>query len=115
MTVRRTSPITIYVEHTTKDFLAKQAAQKHLTLSAYCMMMVGRGLAMDEIEQATEAMREIVKSDFHETILREVLATRYIVASHACGQIKNTATLGFDANTYAQRELEKVLSKGKGT
>ena len=112
MAFKREAPISLYADKVEKDFLTAEAAKRHMNLSAFCMRLIARGLAMDEIEKATETMREIAQGGVQRAMLREMFATRYIVEAFAKGAIHSTATIGTDANTYADKEIEKKLGIG---
>lgn len=119
MTVtRRTSPISIYAPAETKALLADEARKYHMDLSSYCLRLISRGIAVEELERATDNLRatlaEHTNQSLPKALLETVFAIRYIVESQAKGAIRSPATLGFDANTYASREIAKLNAETGG-
>lgn len=111
MTVRKTRPISIYIDASTKQFLEDEAGRRRLDLSSLCMKLIAQGLAMDSIERATGQMKSLIEGDVQRALLKQVLATRYIVEAQAKGEIKIYSTVGTDAEHHAERELKKIWPK----
>jgi hypothetical protein len=98
----------VYAHPDTKKFLEQEAGKRRMDVSAYCLKMIARGMALDEMDKALEEIRNLTHGEVQRRMLREVLATRYMVELQAKGAIKIAQTIGTDANTYADKELEKL-------
>ncbi|KAF0811240.1 hypothetical protein IGB42_04298 [Andreprevotia sp. IGB-42] len=103
--MRRTHPISIYADPATKAQLQAWAGERRMNLSDYCMHLIAKGLAADEMTKGVERLREAYTAPALDAVLRELLAIRYVVEHHAKGDIRFPATLGSDANTYADKAL----------
>ncbi|WP_137940457.1 hypothetical protein [Chitinivorax sp. B] len=105
--MRKSTPISIYADPATKAQLQQWAGERRMNLSDYCMYLIAKGLAADEMQKGVERLREAYSAPALDAVLRELLAIRYVVEHHAKGDIRFPATLGGDANAYADKELAK--------
>ena len=55
-------------------------------------------------------VRGAAETNIARETLRQILAVRYVVDTMARGPVRMPATLGTDANLYADRELERHTS-----
>lgn len=108
MNVKRRQIVSLYPDIGTKAFLEAEARKKHLDLSSFCLRMIAKGLAAEEMHHQVEAMRRIASDGSNDLLLKEVLALRYIVEQQAKGQVRNTVTLGTDANLHAAKKLTEL-------
>ncbi|MBK9218397.1 MAG: hypothetical protein RJA63_723 [Pseudomonadota bacterium] len=105
--MRRTSPVSIYLDPEMKAYLQQIAGSRRMTLSDFCMHLMVKGLVSDELEQGVERIKDVFNGIASDAVLREVLAVRYLLERHIKGEIRTPATVGYDANQYAERELAK--------
>jgi hypothetical protein len=95
-----------------RAWIEQQSGQRRMTMSEYCVRLMTRGILAEETDQAVERLREASAMPAQDALLRELLAVRYIVEQHAKGSISMPATLGTNANEFAERELVKRAGKG---
>lgn len=112
MTLRKTAPISLYAHPDTKKFLEQEAGKRKMDTSAYCLKLIARGMALDEMDKAIEEIRGLTHGEVQRRMLREVLATRYMVEMQAKGAIKLPLSIGTDANAHADKELEQLWPTG---
>lgn len=114
MNVRKTVKISMYADEAIVEYLKQQAGQRRMDLSAFCMKLIARGLATNELVDALDEMKEIARGDIQREMLRQVLATRYIAEATAKGEIRLAHMIGSHANEYADKQIEKLWPKGEG-
>ncbi|MFC4161928.1 hypothetical protein [Chitinimonas lacunae] len=105
--MRKSLPISIYADPATKAQLQQWAGERRMNLSEYCMYLIAKGLAADEITKGVERLRDAYSAPALDAVLRELLAIRYMVEHHAKGDIRFPIALASDANAYADKELAK--------
>lgn len=86
--MRRTSPVSIYLDPEMKAYLQQIAGSRRMTLSDFCMHLMAKGLVSDELEQGVERIKDVFNGITSDTVLREVLAVRYLLERHATSKAK---------------------------
>lgn len=105
-------PLPVSVPASVKRWVQDEAGRRKMNVSEFTMHLITTGIRGDRTdEMVTRLERAIEKAGITREVLRQTLATRYIVEQQAKGGIKNPTTLGFDANQYADRELERIWPK----
>ncbi|MBK9219758.1 MAG: hypothetical protein IPL70_15985 [Uliginosibacterium sp.] len=57
--MRRTSPVSIYLDPEMKAYLQQIAGSRRMTLSDFCMHLMVKGLVSDELEQGVERIKDV--------------------------------------------------------
>lgn len=91
-----------------REWVEKQAGERRMTMSEYCMRLMTRGIRAEETDQAVERLREVYSAPALEAVMMEMLALRYMVQRLAeKSGVSMPITLGSDANEHARRELKR--------
>ena len=91
-----------------RDWIVKEAGHRRMTMSDYVLSLITRGILAESIEESVAKVRAATESlNINREVLRQTLAMRYMVEAQAKGTF-SSATIGTDANSYAERELAKL-------
>ncbi len=104
--------LSVTVPPEVRDWVAREAGKRKMTMSDYVAFMMTRGIQAEAIDETVARLSSIGESSgLPREVLRQTLATRYVVEAHAKGTVRSPATLGTDANAYADKELERLWPK----
>jgi len=109
--MERKHTLSLSVPKDVREWLVREAGQRRMTISDYAVRLMTVGIQAETIDKSVERITKAVEaSGVSNELLRQVLATRYVVERSAKGEIKSPTTLGYDANTFADKELKRLLS-----
>jgi hypothetical protein len=94
-----------------REWVEREAGARKMTMSDYVLQLLTKGIQAETIDETVARIGAAAAAAGNREILRQTLATRYIVEAQAKGAIRVVATLGTDANAYADRELDRLFPK----
>lgn len=98
-----------------RDWVEREAGARRMTMSDYVLQLITKGIQAESIDDTVARISAAAAASGTREILRQTLATRYIVESQAKGITRGAETLGTDANAYADREMEKLYPRRSET
>jgi hypothetical protein len=113
--MQRKAKLVLSVDASFRRWIEKEAGERRMTMSDLCVTLMQRGAMGEKTDQALTEIRALMDHPAQVELLRQVLATRYVVEHYAKGDIRFPATLGADANAYADKELAKRQTTKKDT
>lgn len=109
--MRLKKDIHVTVPSDIREWVEREAGRRKLSISDYVTQLLVKGIQAETIDESVARMRAAADAVGQREILRQTLAMRYIIEAQARGPIRMPATLGTDANAYADKELERYFPR----
>lgn len=110
--MRRKQILSLSVPPDVRAWVEREAGERRMTMSDLVVELLAKGIQADTIDQSVARLEAAVERGGISTeLLRQTLATRFMVERLARGEIKTPATLGYDANQFAAAELTRLQAQ----
>lgn len=101
--------LVVSVPSDVREWIIKAAGERRMTISDFALRLMTLGIQSDAIETGVAKLSAAIEAGgVARAMLKEVLATRFIVLAHANGQIDSATRLDVDANAYTEHEMERI-------
>jgi hypothetical protein len=92
-----------------RDWIEHEAGGHRMSLSDFAVRLMSQGIAAETIDVTVARLEAAVaRAGITREVLRQSIATRYLIEQLARGGVKTPATAGYDADQFAERELERI-------
>lgn len=110
--MRRKQILSLSVPPDVRAWVEREAGERRMTMSDLVVELLAKGIQADTIDRSVARLEAAVeRGGIGTELLRQTLATRFMVERLARGEIKTPATLGYDANQYAAAELTRLQAQ----
>lgn len=110
--MKHAKPISLRVAPEVREWIETQAGRHGMTMTDYVLQMLAKGIQAAAIDEIVARIGAAADTTTMREVLRQTLAMRYIVEAQAKGHIRIPETLGTDALTWAEKELDRLLPRG---
>jgi hypothetical protein len=110
--MKQISPFSIKLPSDIRLWIERESGRRKMTMTDYVLQLLTKGIQAESIDNTVARIMAAGDAGSMREVLRQTLATRYIVEAQAKGVIRVPETLGTDALIWADKELNKLLPKG---
>ena len=110
--MRQISPFSIKLPIDIRQWIERESGRRKISMTHYVLQLLAKGIQAESIDDTVARIRAASQTGSMREMLRQTLATRYIVEAQAKGTIRMPETLGTDALIWAEKELHRLLPKG---
>ncbi|MGM9517014.1 hypothetical protein ACS5PK_22455 [Roseateles sp. DB2] len=110
--MRRKQVLSLSVPPDVRAWVEREAGERRMTMSDFVLELLAKGIQADTIDRSVARLEAAVERGGISTeLLRQTLATRFMVEKLARGEVRTPATIGYDADQYAAAELTRRQGK----
>ncbi len=92
-----------------RNWIEQQAGRHKMTMTDYALQLLTQGIRAETVDETVTRIKQAHESGPGRELLRQTLAVRYIVETHAKGKVSMAEKLGTDALMWADKELGRLF------